>query len=137
MGIFSKTNKKSKLGNGTTVISNGTIIKGGIDTEGSVFIDGKFEGVIVAATSVVIGKSGEVLGEIRTKTLSVNGLADGVFDVKDINILSSGKVIGKLQYEDMIIEHNGTFEGKSKKKNSTLTSKYNIISHTPKEQIEK
>ena len=104
MGIFSKSNKKTKSNHGTTIISKGTTIKGGIETEGSVFIDGRFEGIIVAEKSVNIGKTGEVLGEIKTKDLIVNGLVDGMFDIQNITILETGKVIGKMQYDELVIE---------------------------------
>ncbi|RLA81209.1 MAG: hypothetical protein DRG78_09560 [Epsilonproteobacteria bacterium] len=127
MGIFSKTNKQPKLQTGTTVINSGTTLKGMIDTKGSIFIDGRFEGIIVATQDVTIGKNGEVLGEIRSKVLTVNGMIDGLFDVDQVNILGSGKVIGKMQYDELIIEHNGIFEGEGKKKNSTLSSKYNKL----------
>ena len=136
MGIFSKSNKKSKSNNGTTIISKGTTIKGGIETDGSVFIDGRFEGIIVAEKSVNIGKSGEVLGEIKTKDLIVNGLVDGMFDIKNIIILETGKVIGKMQYEEFVIEKNGIFDGIGKQKNSTLNSKYNKLEIKKKNKIE-
>ncbi|MEA3553361.1 MAG: polymer-forming cytoskeletal protein [Campylobacterota bacterium] len=136
MGIFSKSNKKSKSGNGTTIIGKGTTIKGGIDTEGSIFIDGRFEGVIVAQKSVTIGKTGEVLGEIKTKDLIVNGLVDGMFDIKNITILETGKVIGKMQYEELIIEKNGIFDGIGKQKNSKLNSQYSKLEIKKKNKIE-
>ncbi|MEA3289009.1 MAG: polymer-forming cytoskeletal protein [Campylobacterota bacterium] len=116
MGIFGKSDKKSKRNNDTTIISNETVVKGGIETQGSVFIDGKFEGVIVSKENVVIGKSGEVLGEIRAKNLTVSGFIDGMFDIETISILSEGKVIGKIHYEEFIIEQNGIFEGEGKKR---------------------
>ena len=127
MGIFNKTNKKSAEKTGTTIISNGTTMKGMIDTKGSVFIDGRFEGIIVASQDVTIGKNGEVLGEIRSKMLTINGIIDGLFDVGQVNILGSGRVIGKMQYDELSIEQNGIFEGEGKKKNSTLCSQYNKL----------
>jgi len=127
VGIFSKTDKQSKPQTGTTVINSGTTLKGMIDTKGSIFIDGRFEGIIVATDDVTIGKNGEVLGEIRARVLTVNGVIDGLFDVEQISILGSGKVIGKLQYEELLIEQNGIFEGEGKKKDSTTTSQYNKL----------
>jgi len=127
MGIFNKTNKKPAEKTGTTIISNGTTMKGMIDTKGSVFIDGRFEGIIVASQDVTIGKNGEVLGEIRSKMLTINGIIDGLFDVGQVNILGSGRVIGKMQYDELSIEQNGIFEGEGKKKNSTLCSQYNKL----------
>jgi len=127
LGIFSKASKRSEQQDGTTVINSGTSFKGMIDTKGSIFIDGRFEGIIVATQDVTIGKNGEVLGEIRSKVLTVNGLIDGLFDVEQVNILGFGKVIGKMQYDELLIEQNGVFEGEGKKRNSTLTSKYNKL----------
>ena len=127
MGIFSKNDKQTKSQNGTTIISNDTTIKGIIDTQGSVYIDGKFEGAIVAVNDVTIGVNGEVLGEIRAKSLIVNGLVDGLFDIEKVHILEDGKVFGQLQYDELIIEQNGLFQGEGKKKNSTYNSKYNQI----------
>jgi len=127
LGIFSKASKRSEPQDGTTVINSGTTFKGMIDTKGSIFIDGRFEGIIIATQDVTIGKNGEVLGEIRSKVLTVNGLIDGLFDVEQVNILGFGKVIGKMQYDELLIEQNGVFEGEGKKRNSTLTSKYNKL----------
>jgi cytoskeletal protein CcmA (bactofilin family) len=58
-----------------------------IDTKGSIYIDGRFEGIIVATQDVTIGKNGEVLGEIRSKVLTVNGMIDGLFDVEQFSII--------------------------------------------------
>jgi cytoskeletal protein CcmA (bactofilin family) len=136
MGIFSKTNKKPKEQTGTTVISKGTVLKGMIDTKGSIFIEGRFEGIIVATEDVTIGKNGEVLGEIRAKVLTVNGNIDGLFDVGHANILGLGRVIGKMQYDELTIEKNGVFEGEGKKKNSTNCSQYNKLETNETVQIE-
>lgn len=127
MGIFGKSDKQSTQQTGTTVIDSGTTFKGMIDTKGSIYIDGRFEGILVATKDVTVGKNGEVLGEIRSNILTVNGTIDGLFEVDQVNILGSGKVIGKMQYNELIIEQNGIFEGEGKKKNSTLTSRYNKL----------
>lgn len=127
MGIFGKSDKQPKSQTGTTVINKGTTFKGMIDTKGSIFIDGRFEGIIVATEDVTIGKNGEVLGEIRAKVLTVNGMVDGLFEVEQANILGFGKVLGKMQYNELVIEQNGIFEGEGKKRNSTLSSQYNKL----------
>lgn len=136
MGVFGKSDKKSAEKVGTTVISVGTKIKGMIDAKGSLFIDGRFEGIIVATDDVTIGKNGEVLGEINAKSLVVNGIIDGLFDVGYVHILGSGKVIGNMQYDNLIIDENGIFEGEGKKKNSKFVSKYNKLEVRPTKQIE-
>ena len=67
------------------------------------------------------------LERLEQKNLTVSGLIDGLFDVEKMHVLANGRVIGKVQYEELIIEPSGTFEGEGKKKNSTLSSKYNTL----------
>jgi cytoskeletal protein CcmA (bactofilin family) len=125
MGIFNINDQQAKAGAkaGTTVISDGTLIRGGIDTTGAIFCDGKFEGGI-SADSLTIGKSGEVVGDIKVTTLTISGTIDGIIDAEDVHILENGKIIGKMQYDTLTIDKNGIFEGEGKMKNSNLVSKY-------------
>ena len=126
MGIFGKSNKRT-VQNGATVIAQGTCIVGGISTEGTVHIDGKFEGVILEADIISIGQSGEVIGDIKANNLIVSGLFDGKIDCNEMHILAGGKVIGEMKYNELIIEENGKFEGKGVRKSSSLTSRYNEV----------
>ncbi|MGB1226794.1 MAG: bactofilin family protein [Poseidonibacter sp.] len=126
MGVFNKSDKKSTQ-SGATVIAQGTCIIGGISTKGTVHIDGKFEGVILEADSILIGPTGEVIGDIKANNLVVNGLFDGKIDCNIVQILSNGKVIGDMQYNELIIETNGKFEGRGIRKNSDLKSRYNEV----------
>lgn len=126
MGVFSKTNQGSTQA-GATVIAKGTCIIGGISTEGTVHIDGKFEGVILEADEISIGKTGEVIGDIKTNNLVVSGLFDGKIDCNVIQILSTGRVIGEITYHDLVIEEDGKFEGRGVRKDSDVKSRYNEI----------
>ncbi len=126
MGVFSKTNQGSTQA-GATVIAKGTCIIGGISTEGTVHIDGKFEGVILEADEISIGKTGEVIGDIKTNNLVVSGLFDGKIDCNVIQILSTGRVIGDITYHDLVIEEDGKFEGRGVRKDSDVKSRYNEI----------
>jgi len=126
VGVFSKTNQGSTQA-GATVIAKGTCIIGGISTEGTVHIDGKFEGVILEADEISIGKTGEVIGDIKTNNLVVSGLFDGKIDCNVIQILSTGRVIGDITYHDLVIEEDGKFEGRGVRKDSDVKSRYNEI----------
>ncbi len=126
MGIFGKANKRTAQ-NGATVIAQGTCIIGGISTEGTIHIDGKFEGVILEADVISIGRTGEIIGDIKANNLIVSGLLDGKVDCNEVHILSQGKVIGTMKYNELIIEENGNFEGQGIKKGSKLKSRYDEI----------
>lgn len=132
MGVFNRNNKQSTQDSGATIVPHGTHIVGGINTKGTIHIDGIFEGVITAASYVVVGKTGELYGKIEAKSLTVSGVVDGVIDCDNIHILSSGRVIGELKYEKLHIDPNGLFEGNGKIKNFTLTSRYSEVKESIK-----
>jgi cytoskeletal protein CcmA (bactofilin family) len=127
MGVFGKSNKEPKQQSGATIIANGTFIKGGIDTKGSVHIDGKFEGGIMSNETITVGQNGEVYADVRSKNLIVSGFLDGVINAENVHILSTGKIIGKMSYKNLTIEPGGVFDGEGKVKNSTLVSKYHDL----------
>ena len=126
MGIFN-TNDKQTTQTGATIIASGTTIIGGINTPGTVHIDGKFEGVILDADMISIGTTGELIGDVKTNSISINGLFDGKIDCATIHILSKGRVIGDILYSELIIDEKGMFEGKGVRKGSELTSRYGEI----------
>lgn len=126
MGVFSKSDKGTKQA-GATVIAKGTCIIGGISTKGTVHIDGKFEGVILEADAICIGKTGEVIGDIKANHIVVSGFFDGKIDCNVMQVLSSAKVIGEFTYNEIIIEEDAKFEGKVSRRNSELKSRYNEI----------
>ncbi|QOG12111.1 bactofilin family protein [Arcobacter sp. FWKO B] len=129
MGIFNKSNRTSKQTYTATIIAPDSFLIGGIDTNGDVVIDGKFEGVIVSKESVTIGEKGEVFGEVKADSVIVSGLLDGVVDASSVHILSTGKIIGKLIYSSLTVEENGFFDGEVKVKNSSQKSRYAEIKH--------
>lgn len=126
MGVFNKSNKRSAT-NSATIIAEGSCFIGGINTKGTVHIDGKFEGVILEADVISIGITGEVIGDIKANNLVVNGLFDGKIDCNKVHILSKGKVIGEIRYNELEIEINGRFEGHGIRKDSELKSRYNEV----------
>ena len=78
MAIFNKDSKGSDdiknlpaNSNALSIIAAGTKILGDIDTDGVVKIEGRVEGGIRAARQVLVGRQGEVLGDINTRALAV------------------------------------------------------------------
>ena len=145
MGVFGKSDKRTSQ-TGATVIAKGTCIIGGISTQGTVHIDGKFEGVILEADAISIGKTGEVIGDLKANHVVISGFFDGKIDCNVMQVLSSGSVIGDFTYSDLIIEEDAKFEGRVIRKNSELKSRYNEVenrignivsnkSESPKEEL--
>jgi cytoskeletal protein CcmA (bactofilin family) len=120
MGIFDKSDEQPKQKNGATIIADGTSITGEINTEGSIHIDGYFNGSITATSSITVGKTGQIYGKIVSSSLMISGFVEGEVDVDSIQIFNTGKISGKIMYQSLTVEQGGIFEGEGKvKKKST------------------
>lgn len=119
MGVFGKSNAK-KQPSGTTTIAEGTKIVGEISVNGKLHIDGEAEGKIKIDDNISIGKKGKVKGEIFAGKITITGEFEGSIESNIVEILSGGKVVGKIVCEDLIIEQKGIFIGESLKKDESL-----------------
>ena len=117
MAVFGKTDKKTQQPNGTTTIAQGTSIVGEIRVNGKLHIDGNVDGKIEIDDSLSIGKSGSAKGEIFASKVTVAGEFEGSLSSDLLEILSEGKVVGKIVTKDLIIEQKGIFIGESLRKN--------------------
>jgi len=119
MAVFGKSDKKAQQPSGTTTIAQGTSIIGEIKVNGKLHIDGNVDGKIEIDDSLSIGKTGNVKGEIYASKITVAGKFEGSLEGDILEILSDGKVIGKIVTKDLIIEQKGIFIGESLRKNES------------------
>src|SRR5687768_9350015 len=84
MAIFKDTptsageGKTGGNGEGTlSIIAGGMRVIGDIETEGVVKIEGRVEGSIRAGRQVLIGRQGEVKGDITTREAVIGGKVQG------------------------------------------------------------
>jgi len=96
-----------------TIIGKGSTIKGDLIVQHSMRVDGSVKGTIEANGFLVVGKGGDVDGEITVANLVIGGKVKG-------NINASGKVIlessssfhGDMRTSKLVIEEGAVFEGK-------------------------
>ena len=98
-----------------TVIGAGCKVTGDIKTDHNVQIHGEVTGNIIAET-VVIGRGGRVVGEIRTSVLFLHGELEGPAIVNTANIFSAEKMSGTLSYRTLNITGNTGLECKLQKR---------------------
>ena len=122
MAIFVSDNKQldgvSQGSGGATIIAQGTRIKGEINTDCRLHIDGEFEGNIHSKDSVMVGKSGVVRGDVNANALIVSGRFIGNVTSNMIEIKPQGRVEGTVVTSEFVIERKGVFMGESKTKDS-------------------
>ncbi|HLF47309.1 MAG TPA: polymer-forming cytoskeletal protein, partial [Chitinophagaceae bacterium] len=76
--------EKINGGNGTTLISAGTTIKGDISSNADLRIDGTINGNINCSAKIVIGTSGLVEGDIFGNHADIVGKISGNIRVKEL-----------------------------------------------------
>jgi cytoskeletal protein CcmA (bactofilin family) len=116
MAIFNSNDGKPQDKNtntSTTIITIGSTIKGEMNLECNLFVDGAFEGTIHSSKEVTIGKNGKIKGDLYAKKLIVQGEMSGNVISDTVAIKPQGKVSGTVESQELIIESKGLFEGKS------------------------
>ena len=106
---FSK--ELDKITNSTLMIGEGVTIKGNIKAENEVNIQGVVEGDI-ECIKINVHHSGKILGNVKAKTMSVEGYIEGEVNAKEIlGVKSSGNINGKIYYGSIKIDDGGKIEG--------------------------
>ncbi|WOD08023.1 polymer-forming cytoskeletal protein [Marinomonas sp. GJ51-6] len=114
MGIFGGNNRVKSQSSTTTLIAEGCSINGHIKVENQLQIDGYVEGQIEVNNLLRISETGNVVGEILTERLIINGTFEGVCRATYIEVLSSGRVTGTVYSDNLSIESGGKFMGVTK-----------------------
>ena len=95
-----------------TIIGEGTILKGDVRVEGSIQVDGEFEGTIDAADTLVIGESGKVDGDVTVANAAIGGRMYGnVFASGKIELQRGSQLLGDIKTRGLVIEDGVVFQG--------------------------
>jgi len=113
-------NQKSKSDNfteasasgGASIIAAGTTLKGDINSNGDIRIDGTLQGNINCSAKVIIGANGAVAGDISGQMADIMGKVEGTIRVKELLQLKGGSnVTGNLHASKLQIEPSASFNG--------------------------
>ncbi|MBD3409580.1 MAG: polymer-forming cytoskeletal protein [Ignavibacteriales bacterium] len=97
-----------------SIIGPGVEINGVVNSQGSMRIDGYIKGDITAKGDVVIGDTGETVGAIRGKSVTLAGRVTGeVFCEDKLTLEANSTLQGDLVAKTLVIEAGAKFDGKS------------------------
>ncbi len=103
---------QSSAGNGTTLISAGTTLKGDINSNSDLRIDGTIIGNVHSSAKIVIGASGVVEGDIAGNQADIVGKVAGNIRAKELLQLRGDSVVtGNLYAGKLQVEPTATFNG--------------------------
>ena len=89
-----------------------TVFNGSLNFEGTVRIDGKFEGQVITEDTLIVGETGHLKAEISAGTVVCMGRVEGtVVATKKVEIHSTSKVVGNVKSPAIYIELGGVLDG--------------------------
>ena len=99
--------------NELNIVGAGTTFEGKIRTSGSLRIDGKVIGEIVATQNIHIGATGETEGVLTGKNLTIGGKVIGTITAQEKLVLESkASVKGDIRATKLVIDEGAVFDGK-------------------------
>jgi cytoskeletal protein CcmA (bactofilin family) len=117
-----------------TTIGSTASLQGVLKAEGTIRIDGVFEGEIETAANVIIGRTGKVLANIHARNVLVIGRVKGnIQALERLEILKDGGVKGDIDVGTLYLEEGAIFHGQSNMRTDTPDDQF--LLEGPKEQI--
>lgn len=115
-------------GGGTSLIVQGTSIKGDITSNSDLKIDGTLTGNIISSAKVIIGIGGFVEGDITGQQADINGKVTGTIKVTDLLQLKGNCVInGNIYAGKLQVEPSATFNGSCHMEQHSSVQELNLV----------
>ncbi|WP_027183661.1 bactofilin family protein [Desulfovibrio inopinatus] len=91
----------------------GTTYQGRLDFEGSVRIDGNFQGEVESSGTLVVGKDATIIGQVKVGQLVLSGRLEGdVTAQKKVTMHKTAVFYGNLVTPALVVEDGAVLEGK-------------------------
>ena len=89
-----------------------TVFNGSLTFDGTVRIDGKFEGEVHTNDTLIIGETGHLVAEISAGTIICRGRIEGTLIAsKKVEIHANSRVVGNVKSPALYIELGGVLDG--------------------------
>lgn len=95
-----------------SVIASGTTVIGDIETGGVLRIEGRMEGSVRSARQVIIGRQGELHGDVHAHEAVVGGHVEGTLVITDrLEIHGTGAIIGDIHTRSIVVTEGARING--------------------------
>jgi cytoskeletal protein CcmA (bactofilin family) len=109
----SASSSSAASGGLTAFIDQGSEFEGKLSFRDTVRIDGRFNGEITSENTLIVGESGEIDAEIRSKTVVVSGTVNGnVIAEAKVVLHKSARINGDIQTPSIVVEEGAMITGK-------------------------
>ncbi len=95
-----------------TLIGKETSLRGTVEAEGSIRVDGRFEGDLTTAGDLFVGEGGFVQGTIVAKNITVAGQLQGKVEARGrLELLPTANVQGEIRMTLLVVEEGAYLQG--------------------------
>jgi len=106
--------RQQDYGKVDTVIGEETRLKGEIQSQGVVRVDGIVEGKIEHNGLLIVGPAGRLLANVMSKGLAVAGEVRGDVEVEGkLELLAGARMFGDIRCGHLVVHEGATFQGHS------------------------
>jgi len=99
-----------------TIVGNDTRIEGKVSVKGTIRVDGTVEGDI-QADWVVVGVTGKILGDTRTRGMVVGGSVEGNIEATEtVELREKAAMVGEIHAPKLAISEGAVFDGRARMK---------------------
>ncbi len=106
------TPSQAPTGGLTAFIDQGSSFEGKLSFKDTVRIDGHFTGEITSENTLIIGETGEIQANIRSKTVIISGSVSGDVEAGTKVVLhKTARVQGNLETPSLMIEEGAALNG--------------------------
>ncbi len=111
MKLFARRSARPAA-NGYSVIDNQLSIAGDLHTEGTVRVDGRVQGTLHRADTLIIAAGGEVIGDVEAREVVIGGSLCGALTVSGrVEVQATATVEGDIQAAAVMLQEGGTVRG--------------------------
>ena len=91
-------------------IDKNTTLKGNINADSDIRIDGRVEGELITTGKIILGKDAQVKGKIRCANADIEGVFEGELTLSGTLSLKMGSNLqGKVRIQKLIVESGAIF----------------------------
>jgi cytoskeletal protein CcmA (bactofilin family) len=104
--------ESERSGELNTIIGKGTVIEGLLTVQNSLRIDGRVTGQVQVTDSLVVGKEGEIEGEVKVRNAIIGGrVRNRVLATGKVVLESHATVHGEVKTSKLVIDEGAVFDG--------------------------
>ena len=109
--MFGKGSRKLE-----TIVGDGTRIEGKVSVKGTIRVDGIVEGD-VQADWVVVGETGKICGNTRTRGMVVGGSVEGNIEATEtVELREKATMVGEIHTPLLGVSEGAAFDGRARMK---------------------